>query len=117
MTGERTWHDDRVPSETPTEQLAERLAGIADLHDGPSPTGGTAWFRGRREVLRIRGDREVDLRLGRQLVTAFRRAPYGTPDLLFRPSASDWVVVHLDGPGDIDWVVDRLTAIAGGASR
>ena len=98
---------------TPTEQLAERLATRGSLRSGASPTGGMAWFQGRREVLRMRGDHEVDLRLGRQLVTAYRRAPYGTPELLFRPSASDWVVVHLDGPDDIDWVVTQLTAITG----
>ena len=105
-----------VTTATPAEQLKEQLAVLVNLREDASPTGGTAWFRGRREVLRMRGDHEVDLRLGRQLVTAFRRAPYGTPDLLFRPSASDWVVVHLDGPDDIDWVVRQLAAVAGNAT-
>jgi hypothetical protein len=97
--------------------LADRLANSLLRREGVEERRSrfgheVAYYRGGQEFLHLHGEREADVRLGRDRIRERRDELEGRPGVRLRESGtSDWVIVALEREEDVSFVLSLVDAL------
>jgi hypothetical protein len=102
-----------------TERLASSLLEREGVEERRSRFGHeVAFYRAGRELLHLHGEREADVRLGRDRIRERRAELEQRPGVRLRASrSSDWVIVELQRDEDVDFVLGLVDDSLAGYPR
>lgn len=96
----------------PDDLLARQLLERNGVEERRSRFGHeVAFFYEGREFLHLHGTKEADIRLGQAAVEELRERLSTDSRVRLRDGSSDWVVVNLSRPADVELVLELVTRV------
>ncbi len=98
----------------PDDLLARQLLEREGVEERRSRFGHeVAFFHEGHEFLHLHGATEADVRLGRAAIDELRARLVADKRIRLRAGGSDWVVVRLSRPEDVDFVLELVSRALG----